>query len=109
MNQLMNEGKIWYLDPFTEYLPSDIDTTNWCSSGGRISDVTISDLLTHESGFEDFWDNQHFEPDWENDDESSFWSPRRVLSYMPLLSNSCGNKIFSYADTNFLILGIIIE
>jgi len=115
-NQLIDEGKVNYRDPMTDYLPDDIDTSNWCTSGD-IKSVTLRDLLRHTSGFQNIWDSgppkTEFLRDWETRGRDYAWTPREVLDYVPRLTNQCGSREgeleFSYADTNFLILGIIIE
>jgi len=110
INQLINEGKIWYKDSFTEYLPPDIDWTKWCAKG-QVRSITVRDLLSHTSGFQDLWDKgTDFLADWKREGDFKAWSPREVLSYMPSFEHVCSSgSAFSYADTNWLVLGIIIE
>lgn len=114
-NQLIDEGKVWYKDPFTEYLPKDLDTSKWCTTG-NIKSITLMDLLRHTSGLQDIWDEDTaFYKDWIYYGHDYVWTPRQVLDYIPQLTkNYCTTKDlssdpFTYADTNFVILGIIIE
>jgi len=120
IQQLMDEGKLWYLDKFTLYMPSSINTAGWCGSGD-INTVRVVDLLRHTSGFKDYWNNEVdetytprggttvFEQDWTARGRDKFWTPEEVLSYMPVMNNLCSDKRYSYADTNFMILGKMIE
>jgi len=112
INQLLNEGKIKHYDSFTEYLPSSVSTRNWCDRG-YVNDISIRRLLNHRSGFQDIWatspSKTAFYNDWDRDEPDRVWRPIEILDYMQGLYNRCDRDDFLYADTNYLILGLIIE
>ncbi|MFZ4779681.1 MAG: serine hydrolase domain-containing protein [Terrimicrobiaceae bacterium] len=74
--------------------------------------VTIRQLLTHTSGLPDYWSDgsrrkgflQAFlaEP-------RRTWRPPEILAYAREMRRGIPGKRFSYSDTNYVLLGLVIE
>lgn len=98
--QLSLEDKLGLDDPLHKYLPS----YQWVDS-----QITIRQLLKHRSGLKDYL-TTHPQPTrnfFQFPD--SIWSPHFILTnYLsePLFSRGSS---FSYSNTNYLLLGMIIE
>ena len=95
--QLVEAGEISLDAPATEYFPADFtfDTKG----------ATIRELLSHRSGI----------PDWYSDDmgervaadRSRVWEPDEILALVGAARRPVG--AFEYADTNYTVLGLVIE
>jgi D-alanyl-D-alanine carboxypeptidase len=98
--ELVNEGILSLNDPVRKFLP--LDQIN----PGLNGDVTISQLLAHESGYSDFLLSQDlqvavaFQP-------TRVWSPFESISFA-YQENKAGT-VRKYSSTNYIILGAIIE
>ncbi len=71
--------------------------------------ITIRHLLNHSSGIMEYYPLGDFLEQVRNDPDKS-WKPEELLSYVfdqqPLFE---AGTDFSYADTNYILLGVIIE
>lgn len=95
--QLVEGGEVSLDAPATEYLPADFtfDTNG----------ATIRQLLSHRSGI----------PDWYGDameermgaDRSRAWELDEILALVP--ADRRPVDAFEYADTNYTLLGLVIE
>lgn len=95
--QLVEAGEVSLDAPATDYLPADFtfDTNG----------ATIRQLLSHRSGI----------PDWYGDgmeermaaDRTHVWEPEEILA----LASAARGPVdaFEYADTNYNLLGLVIE
>ena len=92
--QLVEAGEISLDAPATEYLPADFtfDTNG----------ATIRQLLSHRSGIPDWYDEERFAVD-----RSRVWELDEVLALVPAARRPVG--AFEYADTNYNLLGLVIE
>jgi D-alanyl-D-alanine carboxypeptidase len=92
---LTEEGKLSLDDPVGKYLP---DLT-------RANEVTIRQLLSHTSGYQDYWPQDYAPPFMLHDvtarDILDRWA-RKPLDFDP------GTK-WQYSNTNFVIAGLIAE
>ncbi|HEV2697825.1 MAG TPA: exo-beta-N-acetylmuramidase NamZ domain-containing protein [Terriglobales bacterium] len=89
--QLLDQGKVRLNDPVVKYLPE-------FAQNGK-ADITVRDLLTHYSGLEpDF----ELNPPWTGRDAGY----GLALSSTPIAPPETR---FIYSDTNFIVLGIIVE
>jgi D-alanyl-D-alanine carboxypeptidase len=95
--QLVEAGEVDLDRPATDYLPANFtfDTNG----------ATIRQLLSHRSGI----------PDWYSDMEEQFavdrlrvWAPDEVLALVDAVRHPVG-VAFDYADTNYNVLGLVIE
>jgi CubicO group peptidase (beta-lactamase class C family) len=95
--QLVEAGKVSLDAPATVYLPADFTF--------ETNGATIRQLLSHRSGI----------PDWYGDameerlaaDRSRVWEPDEVLALVGAARRPVG--AFEYADTNYNVLGLVIE
>ena len=92
---LAEEGKLSLDDPVGKFLP---DLT-------RANEVTIRELLSHTSGYQDYWPQDYAPPFMLHDvtarDILDRWA-RKPLDFEP------GTK-WQYSNTNFVIAGLIAE
>src|SRR5438105_2497221 len=92
---LQEEGKLSLDDPVGKFLP---DLT-------RANEVTIRELLSHTSGYQDYWPQDYAPPFMLHDvtarDILDRWA-RKPLDFDP------GTK-WQYSNTNFVIAGLIAE
>ena len=92
--QLVEAGEVSLDAPATDYLPADFtfDTNG----------ATIRQLLSHRSGIPDWYDAERFAAD-----RSRVWELDEVLALVPVARRPVG--AFEYADTNYNLLGLVIE
>ncbi len=80
---------------------------NWLPNFDNIdSNITIKQLLRHNTGIADFWT-----PAWVSivfADPDSVWTPEDVLNFVGSPLFPAGTNV-SYSNTNFLLAGMIIE
>ena len=92
---LEQEGKLSIDDPVSKYLP---DLT-------RANDVTIRMLLSHTSGYQDFWPEDYLMPPMKESTTAQHildvWG-KKPLDFDP------GTK-WQYSNTNYVIAGRIVE
>lgn len=126
---LSEEHKINLDDFITNYLSSDVigDQLLVLNGHNYTSQITIYHLLSHYSGLPNFWDdppfvqhnkdcngcNEFLTTFYQNINKNvkHFWDPREILKkYVPQLTpiGIPGSK-FHYSDTNYIILGLLIE
>ena len=90
-------GELGLDDPAADHLPPDLQFD--------IDGVTIRHLLSHRSGLPDYYDllyeNQRAE--WQR-----VWTPAEILEVLPTTRTPPGDT-FSYAETNDLLLSLVIE
>jgi D-alanyl-D-alanine carboxypeptidase len=99
--QLVGEGKLSLDDSVERWLPGQIPNGDH---------VTIRDLLSHRSGLFDYLDDERVLKPYLNGKFGYVWSPRALIGVStahPRLFEP-GAK-FSYSNTNYILLGMIIE
>jgi CubicO group peptidase (beta-lactamase class C family) len=115
--QLVEEGAFSLEDGLGDVLPE------WSSGllviGGRdrTSEITVRQLLNHSSGLPDYWSDPPFVQPQTNAflraflaDTEHFWTPEEILSYVPGLDPiGAPGESWHYSDTNYVLLGLIIE
>ena len=97
--RLQEQGVLTLDDHLYQWLPpiDHVDST-----------TTIRQLLTHQSGIFDFWNDN---PSWITSiwaDTSRFWTPQEVLALIGAPHFAPG-KGFRYSNTNYLLAALIIE
>jgi D-alanyl-D-alanine carboxypeptidase len=92
--RMVETGEISLDGPATDYLPADFtfDTNG----------ATIRQLLSHRSGIPDWYDEELFAVD-----RSRVWELDEALELVPAARRPVGS--FEYADTNYNLLGLVIE
>jgi D-alanyl-D-alanine carboxypeptidase len=92
---LEQEGKLSIDDPVSKYLP---DLT-------RANEVTIRMLLSHTSGYQDYWPEDYLMPPMRNPTTAAYildtWG-KKPLDFDP------GTR-WQYSNTNYVIAGKIVE
>ena len=95
MLMLVEEGKLSLDDPLSKYVPGLT----------RGNEVTIRELLSHTSGYQDFWPQDYVPPlmlqPTTADGIMDRWA-RKSLDFDP------GTK-WQYSNTNYVIAGVIVE
>ena len=98
MNAIDLESKI------SNYLPAQ-----WIKNISNANIATVKQLLNHTSGIPDFYDNPRFELARINVDNNHF-STREVLAYAEKLDPYfTPGSDYEYSNTNYLLLGLILE
>jgi len=99
MLRLQEEGLLTLDDQLYQWLPSfqNIDST-----------TTIKQLLSHQSGIFDYWNDlpSIFNHIW--DDTSRFWTTEEIINSVGPPHFAPGNG-YSYSNTNYVLAGMIIE
>ncbi|MFC2121843.1 serine hydrolase domain-containing protein, partial [Bacteroidota bacterium] len=103
--QLYEEKKIDFDKKISYYLGEE----SWFDSLPNSSELTVKMLLTHTGGLpryvmkQEFWEEQNSNPD-------KVWKPAELLSFVfndnPVHE---AGKGWSYSDTDYIVLGMIIE
>lgn len=96
--QLVEAGELGLDDPAADHLPADLD---FDSNG-----ATVRHLLSHYSGIPDWFDDA-FKKELATEPGRS-WRVTEVLATVDDRRTPAG-EIFEYADTNYNLLGLIIE
>jgi D-alanyl-D-alanine carboxypeptidase len=95
--QLVDEDRVELDAPLSTYLPE--------TPVG--ADVTIRALLSHRSGLRNYTDGPLM-----NDaltDRSHRFSPAEIIGYVESVPSSKPDRRFSYSNTNYILLGQVIE
>jgi len=98
--KLQEQGVLSLDDHLYQWLPSYqyVDST-----------TTIRQLLSHQSGIFDFWnDNINWFWNTIEADTARFWTPPEVLASIGAPHFNPGNG-YSYSNTNYLLAGMVIE
>lgn len=92
------EDSNWILDPIrNKKFKRNLET------------ATIRHLLSHRAGFADYWDNSKFFHIWKKN-KNKHWAHLEVLQWAGKMSPACKvDKCFHYSDTNYVIVGVLLE
>ncbi len=102
--QLVEEGKVGLDDPLTQHFAPEI-TDNLANAG----QITIRQLLNMSSGLPDYRDNPAFVTAVATDPLRK-WSAAEALSYAyGLPAQQTPGAGYAYANTNYLLLQLLIE
>ncbi|MEO9484367.1 MAG: serine hydrolase domain-containing protein [Ekhidna sp.] len=103
--QLISEGKLNLEDRSSKFLGDYA----WYGRLANAKEITIRNLLQHTSGIIRYEFKDAFLEDLKKD-PTRVWKPEELLSYVlddePPFEAGSG---FTYADTNYILLGMIIE
>jgi len=103
--QLIKEGKFKLDDKISKYL----DHYAWFNRLPNAQDITIKMLMEHTSGIMRYEFKDAFTKDLTNN-PGKVWKPEELLAYV--LDEKPGFKAgegWDYADTNYIVLGMIME
>ena len=95
--QMAEAGELDLDDPATDHLPPDFDFDT--------NGATIRQLLSHRSGIPDYFG---LIEETLADDRLRAWKPAELLELVPDERAPVGDS-FEYAETNYLLLGLVIE
>ena len=99
--QMVEAGELALDDPAANHLPPDLDF--------ETNGATIRHLLGHRSGLLGY-DAALFDPALQHSpltDRQRVWTPSQVLALVPADRTPAGDA-FHYANTNYLLLGLVI-
>ena len=103
--QLVKEGKIGLDDKIEKYLGSE----PWFARLPNAKDITVRQLMNHTSGLVRYEFKQTFTKDLTANPEK-VWKPAELVAYLfdekPPFE---AGKGWNYSDTNYILLGMIIE
>jgi D-alanyl-D-alanine carboxypeptidase len=101
--QLVGEGKLHLTDSVERWLPGLVP------NGGK---VTIRQLLNHTSGLAEFDSDPRYLKPYLSGNYGFYWAPRKLVqmgvSHPPLFPPGV-TKDTHYANTNYVILGLVVE
>ena len=103
--QLIKEGKIGLDDRIEKYLGRE----PWFSRLPNAKDITVRQLMNHTSGLVRYEFKEQFTKDLTANPEK-VWKPAELVAY--LLDEKppfAAGKGWDYSDTNYIVLGMIIE
>ena len=103
--QLVQEGKIGLDDKIEKYLGRE----EWFSRLPNAKDITVRQLMNHTSGLVRYEFKEQFTKDLTASPEK-VWKPAELVAY--LLDEKPpfeAGKGWNYSDTNYIVLGMIIE
>ncbi|HEX8250221.1 MAG TPA: serine hydrolase [Pyrinomonadaceae bacterium] len=103
--QLVNEGKINLDDRIEKYLGSE----KWFARLPNAREITVRQLMNHTSGLVRYEFKDRFTKDLSANPDK-VWRPEELLSYLfdEKAAFEAG-KGWDYSDTNYIVLGMIIE
>jgi D-alanyl-D-alanine carboxypeptidase len=103
--QLVKEGKIGLDDKVEKYLGKEA----WFSRLPNAKDITVRQLMNHTSGLVRYEFKDTFTKDLTANPEK-VWKPTELLSYLfDAKAPFEAGKGWDYSDTNYIVLGMIIE
>lgn len=103
--QLVKEGRIGLDDKVEKYLGSAV----WFARLPNAKEITVRQLMNHTSGLVRYEFKDQFTKDLTANPEKT-WKPQELLAY--LLDEKPpfeAGKGWDYSDTNYIVLGMIIE
>jgi len=103
--QLVQEKKLALDELAGEYLGAN----EWFEHLPNASELTLENLLAHRSGLPRY----EFQPAFTRDlvaEPERVWKPEELLAYVQGLAPMvAADQGFAYADTNYIVLGMIVE
>lgn len=103
--QLVKEGKIGLDDKIEKYLGSE----SWFPRLPNAKEITVRQLMNHTSGLVRYEFKEQFTKDL-TANPTKVWKPSELVAY--LLDEKppfAAGKGWDYSDTNYIVLGLIIE
>ncbi|MEO8825741.1 MAG: serine hydrolase domain-containing protein [Chthoniobacterales bacterium] len=107
--KLTEDGKLSLDSRLGELLPED-------RTRGFDKNITIRQLLSHTSGLPDYWTDGPYDHKGNNAflraflaEPAHFWKPQEMLNFARDMPAKPPGKGFNYSDTNYVLLGLIIE
>jgi D-alanyl-D-alanine carboxypeptidase len=103
--QLISEGKFSLDDKIEKYLGKE----SWFTRLPNARDITIRNLMNHTSGLVRYEFNERFTADLTKN-PAKVWKPEEEIAYIfDTKAPFETGKGWDYSDTNYIVLGMIIE
>lgn len=103
--QLVQEKKLGLDDKIEKYLGNE----KWFSRLPNASDITVRMLMNHTSGLVRYEFKEQFTKDL-TADPGRVWKPEELVSYiLETPAPFAAGQGWDYSDTNYIVLGMIIE
>ncbi len=103
--QLVKEGKINLDDKIEKYLGNE----KWFARLPNAKDITIRQLMNHTSGLVRYEFKEQFTKDLTGNPDK-VWKPEELVAYLfDAKAAFEAGKGWDYSDTNYIVLGMIIE
>jgi D-alanyl-D-alanine carboxypeptidase len=103
--QLVQEGKLGLDDPLGKYLGGE----KWFGRLPNARDITVRMLMNHTSGLVRYEFKEQFTKDLTANPDR-VWKPEELVSYiLDTAAPFAAGKGWDYSDTNYIVLGMIIE
>ena len=103
--QLVKEGKINLDDKIEKYLGKEV----WFNRLPNAKEITVRQLMNHSSGLVRYEFNPKFLTDLKASPDK-IWKPEELIAYIfDTKANFEAGKDWDYSDTNYIVLGMIIE
>jgi len=103
--QLVKEGKINLDDKIEKYLGKE----SWFARLPNAGDITVRMLMNHTSGLVRYEFKDQFTKDL-TADADKVWKPQELIAYIfETKAPFEAGKGWDYSDTNYIVLGMIIE
>ena len=113
---LQEEGKLEFNDPISKHLSKEIvDGLHIYKGIDYSSQITVAHLLQHRSGLPDFFEDEPANgptmTKLMGTDTAHFWTPMELLLFAKdqMLPHFPPGKGYHYSDTEYILLGMIIE
>lgn len=107
--QLAEQGRLGLDDRISTLLPGQ-------HAAGFHRDITVRQLLSHTSGLPDYWTDGPKDREGNNAFLRAFlaapsrsWQPEEMVSFARELPSRKPGGRFHYSDTNYVLLGLIVE
>lgn len=107
--RLVEEGKLTLDARLGSLLPA-------AQIRGFNPNITVRQLLSHTSGLQHYWEDGPVDRSGQNaflrafmGNPRQFWTPDDILGYARDIPAKRPGSAFHYSDTNFVLLGLIIE
>lgn len=103
--QLVKEGRLSLDGEIQKYLGAE----PWFKRLPNGADITVRMLMNHTSGLVRYEFNEKFLQDLKSDPDR-FWKPEELVAYLlGTQAPFAAGKDWDYSDTNYIVLGMIIE
>jgi D-alanyl-D-alanine carboxypeptidase len=103
--QLVHEGKIGLDDKIEKWLGRE----TWFARLPNARDITVRMLMNHTSGLVRYEFNEKFTADLTRQPDK-VWKPEELVAYiLDTTAPFAAGKGWEYSDTNYIVLGMIIE
>lgn len=101
---LVEQGKLRLDSHLADVLPAGL--------AKGFQDITVQQLLSHTSGLADYWDDRSRPDGFLRafvSEPGRRWEPEEILAHARRMRASGPGKRFKYSDTNYVLLGLVIE